>query len=117
LSLKFIHLRSTVIHDSDLHNGQAPAGQNVVSAHVIFEGKVSMQNAQNGVYKNPVRSKQGTYLSFTDNVINFGTGTEGYILVIIIIIALISLHNKYFNITWIDILFVRIIHSGRKFMG
>lgn len=73
-----MRLHFTDIHDSDLYNGHAPSGQNVVSSSVIFEGNVSMQTAQNGGYINPVRSKQGTYLSFTDKVIYFWTSTEWF---------------------------------------
>lgn len=49
LFLNFVHLLlyhlSTVIHESDEENGQAPASQNIVPSDVIFERKVSMQNA------------------------------------------------------------------------
>jgi len=44
LSLNLIRLHSSVIYDSDEDNGNDPAGQNVVSADVMFEGKVSVQN-------------------------------------------------------------------------
>jgi hypothetical protein len=44
------------------YNGYAPAGLHVVSSRVIFEGKVPMQTAQNGVCRIPVRSKHDYYL-------------------------------------------------------